>query len=232
MINMYATTSAAANTNAFCVWPRQARSNQLSWDEAELVAGLQARDEMAFREIIEQFASKIYRVCYGMLHSRDDADEIAQEVFTKVHLSIQGFERRSSLYAWIHRIAVNECYGFLRKKRLRLVCTSDSPDDTLALHMEALADGCPTPDRSAMQRDLVNKLLTRIPEDDRWLLIAKEVEGFSVAELSRMTGLTQNTLKVRLFRIRQGLVAASARLRSQLSATAASIPIRECKALR
>jgi RNA polymerase sigma-70 factor (ECF subfamily) len=81
--------------------------------------------------------------------------------------------------------------------------------------MEAIADGHPTPDRAAMRRVFINKLLARIPEDDRWLLISKEVEGFSLAELSEMTGLNESTIKVRLFRVRQRLVAAAARLRSR-----------------
>jgi RNA polymerase sigma-70 factor (ECF subfamily) len=219
VIDMYATTSAAANANAFCIWPRQGRSKQQDCDESDLVARLQAHDETALREIIERYSAKICRVCYGILHNRDDADEIAQEVFAKVYFSIKGFEGRSSVYAWIYRIALNECYGFLRKKRFKLVYSSDSPDDTSALRMDAIADRCPTPDRTALQRDLINKLLARIPEADRWLLIAKEVEGFSLAELSQMTGLNENAIKVRLFRIRQGLVAAAARLRSRLHPT-------------
>ena len=216
---MHATTSTATNTNAFCIWPRQAQAKHQGCDDNDLVARLQARDETAFREIIDRYASKICRVCHGVLHNRDDADEIAQEVFAKVYFSIQAFEGRSSLYAWIYRIAVNECYGFLRKRRFKLLYASDSPDDTLELRLEAIADGHPTPDRTVMQRDLINKLLTRIPEDDRWLLVAKEVEGFSLAELSQMTGLNENTIKVRLYRIRQGLVAAAARLRSRLGST-------------
>jgi RNA polymerase sigma-70 factor (ECF subfamily) len=213
---MYAPTSEVADTNAFCVWPSKAPAKPHDYDESDLVARLQARDETAFREVIDRYASKICRICYGILHNREDADEIAQEVFAKVYFSIHAFEGRSSVYAWIYRIALNECYGFLRKKRFKLVYASDSPDDTLALRMEAIADGCPTPDRTVMQRDFINKLLARIPEEDRWLLIAKEVEGFSLAELSQMTGLNENTIKVRLFRIRQGLVAAAARLRSRL----------------
>jgi RNA polymerase sigma-70 factor (ECF subfamily) len=216
---MYAPTSEVADTNAFCVWPSKAPAKPHDCDESDLVARLQVRDETAFREVIDRYASKICRICYGILHNRDDADEIAQEVFAKVYFSIQGFEGRSSLYAWIYRIALNECYGFLRKKRFKLVCASDSPDDTLALRMEAIADGCPTPDRTVMQRDFINKLLAPIPEEDRWLLIAKEVEGFSLAELSQMTGLNENTIKVRLYRIRQGLVAAAARLHSRLGST-------------
>ena len=213
---MHATTSETTNASAFCVWPNEMLSKQHVDTDVEMVARLQARDERAFREVVERYASKIFRVCYGILRNRDDADEIAQEVFAKVYFSIQGFAGRSSLYGWIYRIAVNESYGFLRKKRIRMIFLSDSPDDTLTRRMEAIADEHPTPDRTALQRDFINKLLTRIPEEDRWLLISKEVEGFSIAELSEMTGLNENTVKVRLFRVRQNLVAAAARLRPRL----------------
>ena len=81
---MFATTSESANTNTFCVWPNQATVKQREPDDAELVARLKARDETAFREIVERFASKIYRVCYGILGNRDDVNDIAQEVFAKV----------------------------------------------------------------------------------------------------------------------------------------------------
>jgi len=209
---MCATTSDAAKTDSFCVWPSKAPAKRHGANEGELVARLQAGDDRAFREIIGRYASKIYHVSYGIVRNRDDADEIAQEVFTKVYFSIKGFGARSSLYSWIYRIAMNECYGFLRKKRSKSLYANDFPDDELALRMEVV-DGRPTPDRTAMQRDFINKLLARIPENDRWLLISKEVEGFSLAELSEMTGLNESTIKVRLFRIRQALVVAAARSR-------------------
>jgi RNA polymerase sigma-70 factor, ECF subfamily len=217
--DMYATTSETA-TNALCVWPREAPFKHHNANEVDLVARLQAGDESAFREIVERYASKISRVAYGILRNLDDADEIAQEVFAKVYFSIQGFGGRGSLYGWIYRIALNECYGLLRKKRFKMVYSSESSDDTPDLRMEAIADRRPTPDRTAMQRDFINKLLARIPEDDRWLLISKEVEGFSLAELSEMTGLSENTIKVRLFRVRQSLVAAAARLRPRRCSSA------------
>ncbi len=69
-----------------------------------------------------------------------------------------------------------------------------------------------------MQRDFINKLLSRIPEGDRWLLISKEVEGFSLSELSQMTGLQQNAIEARLFRARQNLIAAAARTERNVSA--------------
>ena len=205
---MYATTSEAANTDAFCVWPNQAPSQKRDPDEVDLVMRLQAHDETAFRKIVERYASRIYRVCCGILGNRDDANDIAQEVFAKVHHCLHRFAGRSSLYAWIYRIAVNECYGFLRKKRLNTTYSGDSLDDAQAPRME-IAGWRPTPDRTAVQRDFINNLLADLAEDDRWLLIAKEVEGFSIAELSQMTGLEEHTIKGRLFRVRQALAAAA-----------------------
>jgi RNA polymerase sigma-70 factor (ECF subfamily) len=67
-------------------------------------------------------------------------------------------------------------------------------------------------DSSLAQRDYVVKLLTRVSEEERMLLILKEVEGYSVEELAHKTGMNENTVKVKLFRARQKLVKAAQRL--------------------
>jgi DNA-directed RNA polymerase specialized sigma24 family protein len=81
--------------------------------------------------------------------------------------------------------------------------------------MEAIADGRPTLYRTALQRDFINKMPARVPEEPRWLFIAKEGEGFFIAELSQMNGVSEKTIKGKLFRVRQGFVAAAGRLRSR-----------------
>jgi RNA polymerase sigma-70 factor (ECF subfamily) len=209
---MYAATLESPNPARLCVEPLQQPVKQPATVEAELIQRLKAGDERTFREIVERFGPKIYRVAYAILRNHEDADDIAQEVFAKVYFSIKTFEARSSLYTWISRIAVNECYGYLRKRRSRPACESDFPDGTFSMRMQMMPDQEPTADHALTQRDFVNKLLARIPEDERTLLIWKEVEGFSVSELSQMTGLRENTIKVRLFRARHRLVRAAAQL--------------------
>jgi RNA polymerase sigma-70 factor (ECF subfamily) len=189
--------------------------------EAELVGQLRAGDETAFRELIERHGPKIYRVAYGILRNRDDADDIAQEVFAKVYFSIKRFEGRSSLHTWISRIAINECYSYLRKKRP--IYESDSVDGSFSMHMQNIADRQPGADLAVMQRDFINKLLTQLSEDERLLLIWKEVEGFSLAELSEMTGQRENTIKVKLFRARQKLLGAAQSSGRRLSIVSSSI---------
>jgi RNA polymerase sigma-70 factor (ECF subfamily) len=184
-------------------------------EEASLVRRVQARDEIAFRDIVERYQAKVFSIIYGILRNHNDAEDIAQQVFSKVYFSIRNFDFRSSLLTWIYKITVNECYDYLRKKRVRkLVYESDFSEED-ALRMEAsdpAVDPSVPVDRRLAQQDLVMKLLDRVSEEDRSLILLKEVEGHSVEELASMTGLNENTIKVKLFRTRQKLVKAAQRL--------------------
>src|SRR5579863_2985442 len=184
-------------------------------DEAALVRRIQARDEMAFREIVDRYQAKVFSIIYGILRNHNDAEDIAQQVFSKVYFSIRNFDFRSSLLTWIYKITVNECYDYLRKKRVRkLVYESDFSEED-AQRMEAsdpAIDPTAPMDKRLAQRDLVTKLLSKVSAEDRSLIMLKEVEGHSVEELAAMTGLNENTIKVKLFRTRQKLLKAAQRL--------------------
>jgi RNA polymerase sigma-70 factor (ECF subfamily) len=201
---MHATTFEAISPLR-CPSTQEAPSDGRWKDDIGLARRIQAADQTAFRELIERYQSRIFRLGYAILHNRQDAEDIAQEAFAKVYFSIMTFDGRSSLFAWIYRIAVNECYAQLRKRRVKLVLESDA-------ELEAVEDGRPTAERALTGRDLAKKLLSRVPEEDRVLLLWKEVEGFSVPQLAKMTGLNQNTVKTRLFRARRKLAEVAARL--------------------
>ena len=195
--------------------PTRTRVDHRNSTEAALVRRVQAGDEMAFRDIVERFQTKIFSIIYGILRNRNDAEDIAQQVFAKVYFSIRNFDFRSSLLTWIYKITVNECYDYLRKKRVRkLVYESDFSDDD-ASRLEAsepAVDPAAPIDRKLAQKDLVVKLLSKVSAEERNLIVMKEVEGHSVEELAQMTGLNENTIKVKLFRTRQKLVKAAQRL--------------------
>ncbi|MBS1875032.1 MAG: RNA polymerase sigma factor [Acidobacteria bacterium] len=193
----------------------KARVDHKSTEESTLVKRVQARDEIAFREIVERYQAKVFSIIYGILRNRNDAEDIAQQVFSKIYFSIQNFDFRSSLLTWIYKITVNECYDYLRKKRVRkLVYESDfSEEDSLKMENSGSAvEAGPAVDETLARRDLVMKLLARLSEEDRNLILLKEVEGHSVEELSGMTGMNENTIKVKLFRARQKLLKAANRL--------------------
>ena len=184
-------------------------------EEAALVRRVQAGDEIAFREIVDRYQSKVFSIIYGILRNHNDAEDIAQQVFAKVYFSVRNFDFRSSLLTWIYKITVNECYDYLRKKRVRkLVYESDfTEEDAQRMEASDLAIDAAAPvDERLAQRDLLTKLLSKISKDDRSLILLKEVEGHSVEELAQMTGMNENTIKVKLFRTRQKLLKAAARL--------------------
>jgi len=183
--------------------------------ENDLIRRVQAHDELAFREMVERYQSKVFSVIYGILRNRNDAEDIAQQVFAKVYFSIGSFDSRSSLLTWIHRITVNECYDYLRKRQVRkLVYESDfSAEDVERLETtESGPDLVPPLEHQLEERDLVVKLLSKVSEEARSLILLKEVEGHSVEELAAMTGLNENTIKIKLFRTRKKLLDAARRL--------------------
>src|SRR5438309_9124918 len=193
----------------------KSRVDYQSTPEGSLVQRAQSGDETAFREIVERYQSKVFSIIHGIVRQRNDVEDIAQQVFAKVYLSIRSFDFRSSLITWIYKITVNECFDYLRKRKVRkLVYESDMSEDEVRRveNSEPGADRQVRMDESLASRDYVVKLLTRVSEEEQMLLMLKEVEGFSVEELAERTGMNENTIKVKLFRARQKLVKAAQRL--------------------
>src|SRR5215472_19098676 len=152
----------------------KSRVDHRNTEEAALVRRVQARDELAFREIVERYQAKVFSIIYGILRNHNDAEDIAQQVFAKVYFSIKNFDSRSSLLTWIYKITVNECYDYLRKKRVRkLVYESDfSAEDTQRLEAsDPAVDPGPAVDNQLAQRDLIVKLLSKLSDSDRHLML-------------------------------------------------------------
>jgi len=197
---------------------RVAVKNRVEYEntpEAALVRRAQAGDDSAFREIVERYQSKVFSIIHGIVRQRNDVEDIAQQVFAKVYLSLRNFDFRSSLITWIYKITVNECFDYLRKRKVRkLVYESDMSEDEVRRveNSEPVIDRQAPVDADLARRDYVLKLLSRVSEEERHLLLMKEVEGFSVEELAQATGMNENTIKVKLFRARQKLVKAAQRL--------------------
>jgi len=183
--------------------------------EGTLVRRAQAGDDSAFREIVEKYQSKVFSIIHGIVRQRNDVEDIAQQVFAKVYFSIRNFDFRSSLITWIYKITVNECFDYLRKKKVRkLVYESDMSEDEVRRveNTEPVLDRTTRTDTTLARRDYIVKLMERVSDEEKQLLMLKEVEGYSVEELSEMLSMNENTIKVKLFRARQKLVKAAQRL--------------------
>jgi RNA polymerase sigma-70 factor (ECF subfamily) len=183
-------------------------------NERLLVRRAQAGDVSAYEELVRTHQHRVLAVVGGILRGSEDVEDVAQQALAKAYFSIKRFDLRSAFGTWLYKIAVNECWDYLRKKKVRrLVYEADLSEDQVR-KLEAVPEqsfGDPRPrggdaGRRVEQRQLVERLLGELDEKDQLMLVMKEVEGFSVEEIGDVLGLNVNTVKVRLFRARGRLV--------------------------
>lgn len=184
--------------------------------EAEVVRRAKGGDEEAFALIVQQHQNMVYSLALRMVRRSIDAEDVAQQVFTKVFFALKKFDMRSSLSTWIYKIAMNETYDYLRRiKSRRVVFEGDLGEDVdeIVESSARAADTAPDAEEQTSRRDYLLKLLEHVSEEERMLLFQKEVEGLTVDELAAKTGINENTIKVKLFRARKKLVKAAEQLR-------------------
>lgn len=181
--------------------------------ERELVRRAQGGEAGAYEELVQIHQRRVLAVVSGILRGSEDAEDVAQQALAKAYFSIRRFDQRSAFGTWLYKIAVNECWDYLRKKKVRrLVYESDLSEEQLRKMDSAPEHGygatAPREDagRRVEQRQLIERLLGQLDEKDRTMLVLKEVEGFSVEEIGKILNLNVNTVKVRLFRARGHLV--------------------------
>jgi RNA polymerase sigma-70 factor (ECF subfamily) len=184
---------------------RELPHGEAAEEERELVRRAQAGDPAAYEELVRTHQRRVLSVAARILRQREDIEDVAQQVFVKAYFSLGRFDLRSTFSTWLYKITVNECWDYLRKKRVRPLVYEADLSDEQARHLDESehAIGAPAEmSRSVELRGLVNRLLDELDEKDRTILLLKEVEGFSVEEIAEMLDLNPNTVKVRMFRAR------------------------------
>lgn len=185
-------------------------------DDRELVRRAQAGRKDAFEELVRRHQQRVFAVASGILRGREDIEDVAQQVFVKAYFSLKRFDQRAAFSTWLYKITVNECWDWLRKKKVRpLLYESDLSDDQARRFSAAGEESSSGPDvaERLAARQRVETLLSGLEERDRTMLILKEVEGLTVEEIAETLDLNANTVKVRLFRTRRRILAQAKRRR-------------------
>ena len=140
--------------------------------------------------LVRSYQQKVYWLIRKMVIDHDDADDLTQEVFIKIHKSIDGFREDSQLYTWIYRIATNECLTFLNKKRKRFFL----PIEDIGNELSAKIDAMPSLDGDEIQMKLQKALLT-LPDKQRIVFNLKYYEEMPYEEMASVTGTSEGALK-------------------------------------
>ncbi len=178
--------------------------------ETDLIKRCQQGDVDAFEELIAAYEKKIINYCWRMLGNPSDAEDAAQEVFVKVFRFMKSFTGQSAFSTWLYRIASNVCLDILRKRKRQPAETvslhqSNTEGDEFALPLE---DSAPTPYEAAQlseaQRALASAL-DKLGEEQRRVIILRDIEGFSYEEIAAVMHVPPGTVKSRINRARKTL---------------------------
>jgi RNA polymerase sigma-70 factor, ECF subfamily len=179
-------------------------------DDLTLVRRARSGDQRAFRLLVERYQKKVYTVALGMVKDPEEALDVAQEAFVKVHRYLGHFKGDSSFYTWLYRITTNVCIDVLRRRsgsRTDSVEYDDSVELDLAeANLGALGSQLDSdPSRAVLRRELGEKLeeaLGQLPEKHRAILLLRELEGMSYEDLARTLDIPKGTVMSRLFHAR------------------------------
>ena len=176
-------------------------------EERKLVDDARRGDANAFRALVQKNQRRAYAVALGMVHDPDDARDITQEAFLKVHKNLSTFEGDAQFFTWLYRIVMNLAIDHLRKKRGEKV----EFDDTLSHESEDDTGIAPRrtgfdPAKALTDKELREKIrgaLSKLPPVHRAVLVMREVDGLSYQEMAEQTGVSIGTIMSRLFHARK-----------------------------
>lgn len=180
--------------------------------EPEVVGRARKGDAQAFNQIVQAVRKPILGTIRRLIGNPDDVEDVAQEVFVRVYYSLDQLRSDEGFEPWLYRLTVNAAYDYLRRKRRRHESRMSDLGEEQVTMAEAAEGTRLSVDavRKTKARELVDSLLAEVPEEDRVLLLLKEVEGLSLKELEVIYEVKENALKVRLFRARQRVLKAFA----------------------
>ncbi len=172
-------------------------------DEKELIRRSQAGDGDAFGVLVERYKSKVFGLAYGFTRDRVAADDLAQEVFIKVYLSLSKFQAKSEFGTWLYRVAVNQIKDYLRKNKRWM---KDIPLEEAGERVLASSDLGPEEQRlQEGEREIVQVALARLPEKYRVILTLRDIDGLAYEDISGILNLSAGTVDSRLHRARRKL---------------------------
>jgi RNA polymerase sigma-70 factor (ECF subfamily) len=182
-------------------------------DDLQLVDAAKTGNRRAFRFLVQRYQRKVYAVAYGFLRSREDALDVVQESFIKVHRYLDRFEGNSSFYTWLYRIVANLCIDHLRRNKrhrdvefddaLRHDNEGDKPT-ALTTTLQGMGD----PGEMLRRKEIMaafQDCLQHLSDKHRAVIVMREIQGMSYEEMAQTMECSKGTIMSRLFHARRNM---------------------------
>ncbi|HJS59349.1 MAG TPA: sigma-70 family RNA polymerase sigma factor [Vicinamibacteria bacterium] len=188
--------------------------------DERLVEAFQAGDLAAFDLLVLRWERKVQGTVYRVLGTEEDARDVTQEAFLKAFRSLHGFKGEARFSSWLYQIALNLCRDRLRRKRGRAFVSFDSLEEDGGLPAHSGLSPYDLAERGALC-GLVRGALAELPDEQREVIVLKEYQELTFAEIAEILDVPLSTVKTRLYR---GLVGLRGRLERQGLRGTAAVP--------
>jgi len=178
-------------------------------NDSALIGEIKSGNARAFQTLVEQHQNLVVNTCYGFLRNRDDADDLAQEVFVEAYKSLRAFREEAKLSTWLYRIAVNKCLNHLKKKKRRrwirsLQTAFGGEEEAQEIVDESIAN--PQADLEQQERARVlHQAIAALVENQKIALTLSKVEDLSYQEIAAVMGTTVPAVESLLNRAKKNL---------------------------
>jgi len=176
--------------------------------DGTLVAAAKRGDTQAFEELVLRHKQRVLAVARRITNNREDAEDVTQESFHKAFLHLDTFQEKSRFSTWLTRIAMNEAFMLLRRRRGDFEVLPESPDEGMKSSSEAFVDQSPNPEESCWRRERKQRLteaINRLGPTIRTAILLRDIEERSAQETARLLGTSISAVKARVFQGRRRL---------------------------
>ena len=173
--------------------------------DLRLVRRCKRGDEAAFAELLARYRQPIYGLCLRMVRDREQARDLAQEVFIKVFSLLDRYDEQYAFASWLFRIASNHCIDYLRRNRLRFISLDGLTGPDGEAREMPVPDRAPLPDRQLAGREAIAKveeIIDELPPHYRLMIQLRHGEDMSYEQIAQVLDMPLGTVKARIHRAR------------------------------
>jgi RNA polymerase sigma-70 factor (ECF subfamily) len=177
--------------------------------ERDLVEKIRFDKSGSFEGLVKLHQNQVLNTCFRFVNNRDDAEDLAQDVFMEVYNSIDSFRGEAKLSSWIYRIAVNKSLDFVRKQKRKkrfafVLSLAGFGDEEKELQIHAPAN--PHSDLEQMERtQILNRAIDSLPENQKVAITLSKYEGFSNIEIAEIMGTSISAVDSLIHRAKNNL---------------------------
>ena len=179
-------------------------------NEQDFIKDLEAGKEAAFSRLLDDYQQKVFGTCISFIPNKEDAEDVAQEVFLEVFKSIHKFKGDSKLSTWIYKIATNKCLEFIRKKNtkkrfafMQTILGNEIPLDKTSYFTEVNHPGILLENKE--KSAIIFKAINTLPEAQRVVFTLAKIDDKSYQEIVEITGKSLSSVESLMFRAKKNL---------------------------